>query len=209
MTMVISEQPSRRERKKSTIRRRIISAGVELFSKHGIAEVTVDQIADAADVGKGTIYNYFAAKEDIVVAFIVDQEAKLQKRIPQFTAAGGSLETILTDFLLFQFRLRKPYHKFIRVYLAQMFLRTDAFLPYMVEMRKSFDPPLQAFFRGLQQRELIRADVAISDLVLTFETVHLGLTALWAVEGPPFKGTMKILRQEMKLFAEGLERKRS
>jgi AcrR family transcriptional regulator len=32
----------------------------------------VEHIADVADVGKGTIYNYFATKEDIVVAFMAD-----------------------------------------------------------------------------------------------------------------------------------------
>lgn len=207
MTMVTIEQPSRRERKKSTIRQQIISAGIKLFSERGISEVTVDQIAEAADVGKGTIYNYFAAKEDIVVAFIVEQESRVQKRVPAFAAAEGPVRKILTDYLLFQFRLRRPYHRFVRVYLAQMFLRTEQFLPYMIEMQKSFDPSLENLFRGLQQRELIRADVDISDLVVTFKTIHMGLTALWAVEGPPFKATTRVLKQEMQLFSEGLERK--
>jgi hypothetical protein len=53
MTLVIDHPPSRRERKKSAIRERIIAKGMELFARHGIADVTVDQIAEAADVGKG------------------------------------------------------------------------------------------------------------------------------------------------------------
>jgi len=206
MTMVT--HPTRRERTKANIRARIITAAIDLFSQRGIADVTVDQIAEAADVGKGTIYNYFAAKEDIVVAFIVDQEARVQRRVPRFAELNEPLQTILTRFLRFQFRIRKPYHRFMRVFLAQMFQRTEQFLPYMAEMQKYFDPPLEALFTGLQQREIIRPDVRIPDLVVTFKTVHLGLTALWAVEGPPFRGTMKVLNQEMRLFSEGLEKKR-
>jgi len=206
--MVTKREPSRRERSKTAIRSRIISAGIDLFSERGIGDVTVDQIAAAADVGKGTIYNYFAAKEDIVVAFIVGQEARVQRRVPRFAESNEPLQTILTRFLRFQFRIRRPYHRFMRVFLAQMFQRTDQFLPYLAEMQKYFDPPLEALFRGLQQRQIIRPDVSIPELIVTFKTIHLGLTALWAVEGPPFRGTMKVLSQEMQLFSEGLERKR-
>ena len=47
-----------------------------LFSRRSLDAVTIDEIAAAADVGKGTIYNYFATKEDIVVAFMADLEAQ-------------------------------------------------------------------------------------------------------------------------------------
>jgi hypothetical protein len=63
---------------------------------------------------------------------------------------------------------------------------------------------LEALFRGLQERGLIRKDVPPPELVLIFKTIHLGLTALWAVEGPPFQFTEKTLKQEIKLFCQGL-----
>jgi AcrR family transcriptional regulator len=204
---MVAIQSSRRERKKATVRTRIISEGIDLFSKRGISEVTVDEIAEAADVGKGTIYNYFAAKEDIVVAFMVVLEEKVQKRVPRLASSKGPLEAILTDYIRFQFRLKSPYHRFVRVFLAQMFSRTAEFLPYMVEMQKTIDPPLEALFQGLQRRGLVREDMHIPDVITTFKTIHMGLTALWAVEGPPFRETMKVLKHERKLFTEGLEKK--
>jgi len=88
--------------------------------------------------------------------------------------------------------------------MGQMFLRTEQFLPYMVEMQKAIDPPLEALFLGLQERGLIQKDVLLPELIIIFKTIHLGLSALWAVEGPPFRETEKILKQEMKLFCEGL-----
>ncbi len=41
-----------------------------------------------------------------------------------------------------------------------------------------------------------------------FVRFFLGLTALWAIEGPPFRGAEHALQQQVKLFCEGLEVKR-
>jgi AcrR family transcriptional regulator len=204
MTIVITKVKPRRERKKAAGRAHILATAIQLFSQHGLDSVTVDQIADAADIGKGTIYNYFSTKEDIVVAFMVDFETRVQAKVRRLVTSKGSLESILAGFIRFQFQLKKPYHQFVRIFLGQMFLRTEQFIPYMVEMQKTIDPPLDALFQGLQKRGLIREDVSVPDLILIFKTIHLGLTALWAVEGPPFQYTEKTLKQEIKLFCQGL-----
>lgn len=204
MTVVTHKAESRRERKKAAARSQIIAAGIALFARHGITDVTVDQIAKAADVGKGTIYNYFQTKEDIMVAFMVDLERRVQTELHRFTASHRSLDAVLAGFIRLQFRLKKPHHKFVRVFLGQMFLRTEQFLPYMLEMQKAIDPPLEALFRSLQDRGAVRGDVSLPDLIQTFKTIHLGLTALWAIEGPPFVQTERTLKQELKLFCEGL-----
>ena len=81
MTTVIS----RRERKKVAVRSQILSTAIELFSRRGLDAVTIDEIAAAADVGKGTVYNYFTTKEDIVVAFMANLEARMAPRIARFS----------------------------------------------------------------------------------------------------------------------------
>jgi AcrR family transcriptional regulator len=204
MTVVASLQSSRRERKHAAIRAQILDTAVGLFSKHGLNEVTVDQIAEAADIGKGTIYNYFSTKEEIVVAFMVDVEAQVQAKVRRFITSKGPLESILAGFIRFQFRLKEPHHQFVLVFLGQMFTRTEQFLPYMVEIQKAIDPPLEALFVGLQERGLMRQDVNLPEMIMVFKTIHMGLSALWAIEGPPFQQTEKTLKQEMKLFCEGI-----
>jgi AcrR family transcriptional regulator len=198
-------ETSLRQRKKAAIRAQIIATAIELFSRHGITEVTVDQIALAADLGKGTIYNYFETKEDIVVAFMVELERKVQARLHVFTASQEPLESVLAGFIRLQFRLKRRHHQFVRVFLAQMFLRTEEFVPYMVEMQNVMDPPLETLFRSLQQRGAIRRDVSLPELILIFKTIQLGLTALWAIEGPPFRQAELTLQKELKLFCEGLK----
>ena len=205
MTMVIKRTESRRNRKKAQAREQIIATAIDLFSRHGLEGVTVEHIADVADLGKGTIYNYFETKEDIVVAFMVEKERQIQAKVRRLAASKGAMFAVLTEYIRFQFQLKRPYHKFVRVFLAQMFSRTEQFGPYMIELQKAIDPNLKALFRSLQARGAMRNDVKISDLVLIFKTIHLGLSALWAVEGPPFRMTEQIVKQEMKLFCEGLE----
>jgi AcrR family transcriptional regulator len=204
MEVVTLNAPSRRERKKVAVRSRIISTAVGLFSAHGIRDVTVEQIAETADVGKGTIYNYFATKEDIVVAFMVDCERAVQAKLDRFTSSKRRLDAILTDFVRSQFELKAPHHHFIRVFLAEMFSNTEQFLPYIVELQKVIDPPLEKLFRKLQDRGMIRADLSVSDLIMSFKTMHMGLTALWAIEGPPFRATEDVLKAQMKMFCEGI-----
>jgi AcrR family transcriptional regulator len=199
---------NRRERKKAEVRANILRAAIDLFSRHGIAAVTADQIAAEADVGKGTIYNYFRTKEDIVVAFMADLEARLAPDVSRFVARRQPLHSILSGFLLLQFRRKAPYHPFVRVFLAQMFLDTAGFLPYMIEMQRVIDPPLEKLLLGLRNRGLLRADIDIPAFILVFKTMHLGLTALWAVEGPPFRQTTATVRRQMKLLCEGIERKK-
>ena len=110
----------RRDRKKLETRERILRAGLAAFTEKGIDVATIDEIAVAADVGKGTVYNYFQTKEDIVVAFLIDIERQAQNEIAKLTGGRGSLETILTRFIQVQFTLKEPHHPFVRVFLGQL-----------------------------------------------------------------------------------------
>jgi AcrR family transcriptional regulator len=55
-----------RERKKRATREAIAEAAMELFSERGFDEVTVAEVAEAADVSEKTVFNYFPTKEDLV-----------------------------------------------------------------------------------------------------------------------------------------------
>src|SRR5690349_2438907 len=71
--------PDRRQRRSAEIRERLFRAALKLFAEKGIAETTVEDITNAADVGKGTFFNYFPSKEHILIAFGEMQLAKLQR----------------------------------------------------------------------------------------------------------------------------------
>jgi len=68
----LSTPPSRRSRKRLATRQAISDAATRLFAEHGFDKVTIDGIAEAADVGRMTVFNHFRRKEDMF--FDLDQE---------------------------------------------------------------------------------------------------------------------------------------
>jgi AcrR family transcriptional regulator len=64
----------RRSRKRLATRQGISDAATLLFIKRGFDQVTVDEIAEAADVGRMTVFNHFPRKEDMF--FDRDEEGR-------------------------------------------------------------------------------------------------------------------------------------
>src|SRR6266404_3794625 len=60
--------PGRRQRRREETLQRILSEAVRLFEKQGYTSTTVEQITEAADVGKGTFFNYFPSKDHVLLA---------------------------------------------------------------------------------------------------------------------------------------------
>ena len=89
-----------REKKKQQTRKAIVDAAVKLFAESGFEETSMEELARAAGVGKSTIYGYFAAKEEIFLAYCeaeldyafamldrkIDEEAPL---VDQLVAKNG------------------------------------------------------------------------------------------------------------------------
>lgn len=205
---MVTNPPTRRERKKEETRTRLLNTALRLISERDFDTLTVEAIADAADVGKGTIYNYFKTKEDIVVALFVNLERRVQNKVAKLSVNRQSLEQVLTAFVEHQFRLKRPYLQFVRIFFTQMFARPEQMYPYAVELQSIIDPPLIRLFESLQKRRLLRKDVPMDLLVLNFKTMHLGLSAIWALEGPPWRNTSAALPKQISLFCSGLEAKR-
>jgi len=82
-------------------RRAIALASRELLLEHGIKNITISKIAECAGVGKGTIYEYFTNKEDIVFeiisVFITEHEAKLNLLIDEPISTKQKLKGVLSS----------------------------------------------------------------------------------------------------------------
>ncbi len=61
---------SRMERKKAGTRQKIMEAAMDLFNRQGFHDTTMEQIAEAADVARKTLYNYYPVKEAIADGYL-------------------------------------------------------------------------------------------------------------------------------------------
>ncbi len=88
-------RPSLRERKKLQTRSAIINRAVELFNTQGFYNTSIDDIADAADVSRGTFFNYFGYKEAVIVEFGRDLMVALTRQVDEQIAANVGAERII------------------------------------------------------------------------------------------------------------------
>jgi AcrR family transcriptional regulator len=70
--------PGRRQRKKLQTRRALQAAALRLALERGARDVTIEEIADAADVSPRTFFNYFSSKEEALVARDPDEVARVR-----------------------------------------------------------------------------------------------------------------------------------
>jgi AcrR family transcriptional regulator len=76
-----SRQPSRVERRRARVRRRILEAAEELTRSRDVDVVTIEDITEAADVARRTFYHYFESKHDVVVPIARARTRELNRRI--------------------------------------------------------------------------------------------------------------------------------
>ncbi len=88
VTAATSEEHAmtRRERKKLSTKKALVEAALELISKKGLHHVTIEDIAEAADVSNRTFFNYFPSKEDVFCGDIYDLGSAIASYI---TSAPG------------------------------------------------------------------------------------------------------------------------
>jgi AcrR family transcriptional regulator len=91
------EQLGRRERKKAQTRKALADAALELFSARGYDQVSVKEVADAADVSVTTLFKYFPSKEALVFDLDSDVEAALVASVRD--RAGRSIPQALCEHL--------------------------------------------------------------------------------------------------------------
>jgi AcrR family transcriptional regulator len=91
-------------RKKTPLQaEKILTAATRLFARQHFHEVRMEDIAAAAEVGKGTLYRYFKDKEELYAALLDQAAEEMSLRLRQCAATPGEprarLEAILAAYL--------------------------------------------------------------------------------------------------------------
>jgi len=98
-------------RKKNARRDALLSAAADLFSTHGFEAVTVSEIALAADLATGTVYNYFPTKTALLMAILsADLDAMLEEIGRE---AASPIDALLSVFRVVDRRSRALWRQVV------------------------------------------------------------------------------------------------
>jgi len=95
---VEEKKRNRKRREKENRRSTILKAARKLFLERGFKAVTVDSIAEKAEVSKGSIYLCFESKEEIYTQILIADNISLNERIQNFSLIEASASQLLLEF---------------------------------------------------------------------------------------------------------------
>lgn len=110
---------SRRERRKAATREALIQAAQEVIAMKGVYLAVIEEITERADVAKGSFYQYFRDRDDLLRVLLTRRLEELQALIESAPPSGSVTERVRTlihhhveyflrheDFLLFLHQIR-------------------------------------------------------------------------------------------------------
>jgi AcrR family transcriptional regulator len=181
-TLPLPHPSNRRERHSIELRERLFRAALDLFAKQGFAETTVEDITNAADVGKGTFFNYFPSKDHILLAFAEMQLAKLRLAVEEARRTSQPMPQFMRSLaaLMTQEPVRNP--DIIRVLLLA-FLSNSQVREAMLDLQARVLAFHTEMIQLGQGRGEIRDDLPAAEIALVFRQTIFGTLLIWSLYG--------------------------
>jgi AcrR family transcriptional regulator len=124
----------------------ILGAARKVFALKGFSDATMDEIAAAAGIAKGTIYLYFPTKRDIYLAALKEGLTELRERTNRNMEVVRGIRSKLRSFITARIEYAEANRDFIRIYQSEFGNLTKAPL---------YDSEFQQLY--LQQAEDLKA----------------------------------------------------
>jgi len=193
---------SRRERKKEETRERIFKAACKLFRVKGFEATTIDEIAEKADVAKGTFFNYFPRKEAVLgflsEMWIQEAEQRAETIIAEQGPSGTKIRDMFVDFAGF-------YEEDPQLAAHLVAESARRFQDGCDDICRRWDDLGVRLIRHLQQIGEVRSDVSPQRAHEILGAVYHDTLMRWAsVEEKPF-ALKEELRTRITIAIEGLE----
>jgi AcrR family transcriptional regulator len=174
--------PDRRQRRSADIRERLFQAALQLFAEKGFAESTVEDITNAADVGKGTFFNYFPSKDHILLAFGEMQLGKLQEAVNTARSKNEPMPEFLRGLGVRMTQEPERNPAIIRA-LLQGYLSTTRVREAMMDMQERVLALHTQMIQLGQDRGEIRSDLPAAELAQVFRQTIFGTLLIWSLYG--------------------------
>jgi AcrR family transcriptional regulator len=97
----------------------ILQAARQVFAQRGFAEASMEEIAQAAGLAKGTLYLYYESKRDLYKAALHAGMAELADAVEAAVAAAPSLVASIEAYVATKVAYFDQHRDFVRIYLAE------------------------------------------------------------------------------------------
>jgi len=97
-------EKTRTQKRAKKTRKRLKKAALDVFSEKSVDAATVEEITEKADVGKGTLYQHFTDKEQMVVTLVEEAVAHLTERMRSYEHTPETLDLMLEHLLSAHYR---------------------------------------------------------------------------------------------------------
>jgi AcrR family transcriptional regulator len=184
--------------KKAATRKRILEVAAELFRTNGYVATTTRDIAVAAEIATGTLFNYFSTKEAIVGALA--DGAVVRARVEQAKIVAESLEEALFALVMAELRQFKPHRKYIAPLLeTRLCPLAEPVDPNTGTGELSRVDHLELVDSLARERDFGELSPVALQL---YWTLYTGVLAFWAVDkSPKQEDTLALLDESMAMFA--------
>lgn len=147
----------------SVRREQILAAATRVFAERGFSRATTREVARAASVSEGTIYNYFEDKEALLIA-ILDQLNETERRAEDFEEGMATgFRDFMQEYLGRRMSLMWQNREVFRVILSEMLVNAKLRETYLDQVVKPTMRIGEENFRSRAER----GEVRVTDAPLT------------------------------------------
>jgi AcrR family transcriptional regulator len=164
---------------------------LRLFAERGFQETTVEDITEAADVGKGTFFNYFPTKEHIFAVHARMQVERLREILARATGSDRPIEQFLDDLASLGEKPGISTPAMFRGLFATILL-SESVLGLLMDGIEQGQKSLADLMLLGQERGEIREDLTPSELALQVHRTAIGAMLLWTLTpSEPLSDTLR------------------
>jgi len=171
---------NRRERRSAEIRERLYRAALRIFAERGYLETTVADITDAADLGKGTFFNYFPTKEHVLAAYGEERVATIDRALQKARASDGPILPVLKQLVMDLAGQSSQSPDLLRsIIVAHL-----SCAPIRAEFRKRLQRGrrlMGEIFELAQKNGEIRSDLSPGELGRLMHVIFMGVMVAWSL----------------------------
>lgn len=204
--MTTNTNLTRKERERIARRDEILRAARKVFSERGFAGATLDEIAMAAEFGKGTIYNYFSSKEELFVSVMLTGMGRFREFVQQAIATQSSSKAKIETFVDASFEFFEMHQHLFSILELERYnlarsLNEEMFERFCQQETRLHDFLHQIFKEGIRKREFKKLDSQKLSEAL-FGLIHV--TMIRAIREPDTHDTKEDAQFIKKLFFQGI-----